>query len=283
MLKKAFPILALMFLGTSACVRQKIYRAELAARSAAEAREKTLQLEVAARKQEVAGLTATVGGLNRTIGNQEAEIRQISAELDDRTQQMGKSASKLASEKMELEKALAATKDSLDQCSTALQQLQHVRQESDKILGILRDSLSVVFKDQVGLVLAVEAEAVTLNLPDKSLFESKGLQLSLSAKPVLTALAKVLTTQPDLDVEVVTYTDNVMPRNGNLFDTWDWSLFRATNVVRALIQDYNVNANQLTPVGRGEFYPVASNETAEGRQKNRRTVIVLHPALPTNK
>ena len=283
MLRKTLFFFFLPILLSSACVRQKIYRAELAARATAEGREKTLQQEVAARKKEVAGLTETVGGLNRTIGNQEAEIRKISAELDERTQQMGKSASILTSEKIELEKELDTTKTELEKNRTALLQLRKARLESDKILGDLRDSLTLACKDQTGLVVAMEDQAVTLTIADKSLFDNKGLQLGIAAKPVLTTLSKILTSRPELDVEIVTYTDNVLPKNSNLYDTWDWSLFRATNIVRALIQDYNVNANQLTPVGRGEFYPVISNETADGRQKNRRTVIVLHPAFPSDK
>jgi chemotaxis protein MotB len=51
-------------------------------------------------------------------------------------------------------------------------------------------------------------------------------------------------------------------------------------VTRLLIRDFNINANQLTPVGKGEYYPVASNETSEGRQRNRRTVLVIYPSLP---
>jgi len=63
-------------------------------------------------------------------------------------------------------------------------------------------------------------------------------------------------------------------------DTWDWSLQHATNVVRMLIREFNTNANQLMPVARGEFYPMTSNETPEGRSKNRRTVMVFKLVLP---
>ncbi len=277
MLKKACSILFLLFLILPACVRAKLYRTELAARSAAEGRELILQEEVTARKAEVASLTDNVGTLNRTIGNQETELRQIAADLAEQTQQMGKSASKLTSEKMELEKALAATKDELLECNLSLLQLRETRRQLDIVLGTIRDTLNTAFKDQTGVSVAIEAETVTVTIADKNLFDNKGLQLSTAAKIILTELAKILTSRPELDMEVVTYTDNMPPKNSNLYDSWDWSLFRATNIVRALIQDYNVNANQLTPVGRGEFYPLTSNETAEGRQRNRRTVIVLHP------
>ena len=74
--------------------------------------------------------------------------------------------------------------------------------------------------------------------------------------------------------------DNTLPKGAkNMDDTWDWSLIRAVNVTRLLIRDFNINANQLTPVAKGEYYPVTSNETAEGRLRNRRTVLAIFPPL----
>ncbi|MEI6410943.1 MAG: OmpA family protein, partial [Bacteroidota bacterium] len=136
------------------------------------------------------------------------------------------------------------------------------------------------FEKTEGASIAIEDETVQLTLPDKSLFETTGLNVSAAGKNLLTPLANFLAERPELDIDVVAYTDNVLPKdNKSLKDTWDWSLQRATNIVRLLIREYNVNANQLTPVGRGEFYPVTSNETADGRQQNRRTVVVFRPVL----
>ena len=280
MLKKALSVLLLLSILSSACVRAKLYRAELAGRSAAEGREKSLQEELVVRKQALATLTGEMGRLNRRIGNLDAQLQKATAGLADCTQQMGKSEKTLASEKKALEKELAATKVELSQRIATIQQIRSDRQEGEQILLNLKDTLVAAFKGQVGIAIAVVGQTVTLNLPDKSLFETKGLEINALAKPILIALAKVLTNRPEMDAEVVSYTDSVLPKDKGLKDSWDWSLHRATNVVRILVQDYNVNANQLTPVGRGEFYPLAANDKAEGRQKNRRTLIVLHPALP---
>lgn len=120
-----------------------------------------------------------------------------------------------------------------------------------------------------------------LSLPDKTLFDAKnGQEISNSGKALLSPLAQILTERPEVSVEVVSHTDNALPKDKTLLDTWDWSLRRATNLVRLLVRDFNVNANQLTPVGKGEYYPLTSNATAEGRQKNRRTVVMLKPAVP---
>ncbi len=288
MLKRTFfsPfLLLLLLLCVPACVRRKMYRAELATRSAAEGREKVLKQELADRKAETSTLIDTIGSLNRVVGYQGAQLSHLTAELDERTQQMGKSASKLTSEKIELEKELATAKAGLSQCNDTLHQIQQNRRQYDQLLHDLQSVLATALQEQqsLGVAVTIERDAVMLLLPDKVLFELKGMEISVTAKPVLTTLAVLMTSRPDLNAEIIAYTDNVLPKDKTMRDTWTWSLFRATSVVRTLVQDYNVNANQLTPVGRGEFYPLTSNETPEGRQQNRRTVIVLHPPFPTGK
>ena len=286
MLKKTLPALLLLFLlGPTACVRAKLYRAELTTRAATEGREKVLQQELADRKAETSRLTEAVGSLNRMVGNQETRMEQITTDLTKCGQEMGKSATKLASEKMALEKELTATKASLTQCTDTLQRIQKARQQYEQLLKELQGVLATALRDQesAGVIVAVAGQTVTLVLPDKVLFDPKGLEISLASKPVFTTLAILLTSCPELDAEVVAYTDNALPKDRTLKDTWTWSLQRATNVVRTLIQEYNVNANQLTPVGRGEFYPLTSNDTPEGRQQNRRTVVVLHPTSASSK
>lgn len=282
MLKIRFflPLLPLFF-ALTACVKAKIYNAEVASRQSAEARERVLVKELLDRKKESADLIKQVGELNRTIGNQEAEIKDLNAELSTRTQKMGESSSKLASEKAALEKELTNTNAELERRNGLLRRIQNAQQEGQKLLTDLKSDLEKGYSGQADVVVSIENEAVLLTLPDKTLFEQKaGQEVSASGKTLLTPLAQILTNRPELDVEINCHTDNSLPKDKTLADTWDWSLRRATNLVRLLVRDFNVNANQLTPVGKGEFYPLTSNATAEGRQKNRRTVLVLRPVLP---
>lgn len=266
----------------SACVKPKIYRAELAARQSAEARETVLKRELTDRKIESTHLTKEVGELNRTIGHQEEQIKMLREDIAARTQQMGESASKLATEKTALERNLAQVNETLEQRNSVLTRVRKVQQDRQKRLKELEDALTKGFmpKAATGVVITPVGETILVALPDASLFEVNGLTISAAGKELLPPLANFLLSRPDLDVDIVAYTDNVLPKDKTLKDTWDWSLARATNIVRWLISEYNVNANQLTPVGRGEFYPLASNETPEGRQKNRRTVVVVRPVLP---
>jgi len=276
-------LLLVLTLLTSACVKPKIYRAELTARQAAEARETVLNRELTDRKVETANLTKQVGDLNRNVGNQEEKIRSLNEELAARIRQMGESAGKLATEKTALERDLSNINGQLEQRNTTLQRILKVQQDRTKRLSELENALIKFYapKASTGVTVSASGETLLLTLPDAALFEPTGLTLSTNGKALLIPLAEFLLSRPDLDVDLVGYTDNVLPKDKTVKDTWDWSLLRAINITRLLISEYNVNANQLTPVGRGEFYPVASNETPEGRQKNRRTVVVVRPVLPT--
>lgn len=272
---------ALLLLSAS-CVKPKIYRAELTARQSAEARETVLHRELTDRKIETAHLTKQVGDLNRSIGQQEEQIKMLQEDIAARTRQMGESASKLATEKTALERNLTQITETLEQRNSVLTRVQKVQQDREKRLKELESALVKGFmpKSATGVTVAALGETIQIALPDAAMFDPNGLTLSAAGKELLPPLANFLLARPDLDVDIVAYTDNVLPKDKTLKDTWDWSLVRATNIVRWLIQDFNVNANQLTPVGRGEFYPVASNETPDGRQKNRRTVVVVRPVLP---
>ena len=75
------------------------------------------------------------------------------------------------------------------------------------------------------------------------------------------------------------HTDNVPYREGVLQDNWDLSVKRATSVVRILQTEYGIPAASMTAAGRGEYVPVASNFSDEGRAANRRTRIVILPQL----
>jgi chemotaxis protein MotB len=275
-------IAAICLLSLGSCVKASLYRSELSAKSAAEAREKTLVMELVERRKESADLILKVSNCNQTVGRQEATITNLNTELTTRTQSLGESSSKLSAEKTTVEKDLISTREQLKAKEAIVDKVKTAQQQRTKTNSELEQALVQAFvsKMETGISVVVENDQIQLTLPDKSLFETTGLQISTDGKALLESLATFLSTRPDLDVDIVAYTDNVLPpKEKTLKDTWDWSLQRATNIVRLLIREFNVNANQLSPIGRGEFYPLTSNETAEGRQKNRRTIVVLRPLL----
>jgi chemotaxis protein MotB len=263
-----------------ACVRPKVYRTELAARYAYEARSKTLEEELAARRSELDSLIRTNGLLNRTIGRQDEQIKALETDIATLTQQHGESAARLAAQKNALERELTAKNQRL----TVLDSIGGVQELTKKTLTELQTTLQQTLAALPGsaeITTEFADRTLLLTVPDKLLFDANGLGINATGRQLLNPLAELLSKRPEIDVEIVAHTDNTLPKAlKDLGDTWQWSLQRAINVVRLLIRDYNINPNQLTAVGRGEFYPLVSNETAEGRQKNRRIVFVFFPALP---
>ncbi|MGI9159185.1 MAG: OmpA family protein [Saprospiraceae bacterium] len=275
---KLLPIFLLLLVATG-CVRQKIYQAELIARQKCEARESVLVKEVLSRREESGNFTQRISDLSRTIGMKDQELESLKTELTKRTVQMGESSSKLAQEKAATENELAARTAQLNNANA---QIQSVREAQAKRAAALNDLLQAtsqkmhLFQD---VSCQIDRERIRITLPDGGLFEADGLSVSAAGKNLLRAVAELLASRPDVDVQVEAHTDNALPKDKTIKDTWDWSLARAVTLTRIMISDYNVNANQLSPVAKGEFFPLTSNETPEGRKKNRRTVLTLTQKL----
>ena len=139
----------------------------------------------------------------------------------------------------------------------------------DALLGFSSEDLTVTEKDG----------KVYVSLSDKLLFESGKAIVNQQGKMALGKLAEVLNKQTEIDVYIEGHTDTVPIHTAVFQDNWDLSVIRATSVVRILTETYSVNPLQIQPCGRGEFKPVDTNESAEGRAHNRRTEIIMAPRL----
>ena len=133
--------------------------------------------------------------------------------------------------------------------------------------------------DDKDVNIKVEKGVVYVDISDKMLFKSGSYDVTEQANEVLGKVAKVLTSQPDIEFLVEGHTDNKPFKRGDLEDNWDLSAKRATAVVRILQNKYSVPPSHMTAAGRGEYVPVASNDTKEGQATNRRTRIVILPQM----
>jgi len=167
--------------------------------------------------------------------------------------------------------------------------------EKDLTINTMRDA--VTRRDSVTLALVtslkgtlidindkdievnVEKGVVFISISDKLLFNSGSFVVSERAKDVLGKVAKVVLDKPEIEFMVEGHTDNKSIQNEVLLDNWDLSVKRATAVVRVLQNDFGVQPDRMTAAGRSYYVPVADNETAENRSKNRRTRIVVLPKL----
>jgi chemotaxis protein MotB len=127
----------------------------------------------------------------------------------------------------------------------------------------------------------VDKGVVYVDISDKLLFKSGSFTVTDKAKVVLGKVAKVLAAQPNIEFMVEGHTDTkqLVGNNAVLEDNWDLSVKRATTVVRILQETYGLDPKRMTAAGRSEYIPVADNNTAESRAKNRRTRIVILPQL----
>ena len=168
--------------------------------------------------------------------------------------------------------------------------------EKDKYINGIRGAMSK--KDSINLALAVnfksvladgiqdediiidvEKTVVYISISDKLLFKSGSSVISDKAKGLLQKVATVIANKPDMEVMVEGYTDNVPIGTNCTKDNWDLSTQRATSVIRVLQNDFKINPKRLIAAGRSEYLPLASNDTAEGRSRNRRTRFVILPKL----
>ena len=133
--------------------------------------------------------------------------------------------------------------------------------------------------DDEDITVQVDKGVVYVSISDKMLFSSGSYNVTPRAREVLGKVAKVVNNKPDFEFMVEGHTDNVPIKNTCIKNNWDLSVLRATAVVNILQNDFGVSPSRMTAAGRGEYVPVTSNSTAEGRAVNRRTRIVVLPKL----
>lgn len=169
----------------------------------------------------------------------------------------------------------------LKQKDARLRQLEAILMRQDSVLSVLNNSVKNALLGFNPDELSVEMKngKVYVSLSDKLLFKSGDANVESKGKEALKKLADVLNKNPDVSIAIEGHTDNVPIKTALYKDNWDLSTARATNVVRLLSIEYGMDAHRLTAAGKGEYFPVADNSTAEGKAKNRRTEIVLSPKL----
>ena len=133
--------------------------------------------------------------------------------------------------------------------------------------------------DDEDITVQVDKGVVYVSISDKMLFSSGSYNVTPRAREVLGKVAKVVNNKPDFEFMVEGHTDNVPIKNTCIKNNWDLSVLRATAVVNILQNDFGVSPSRMTAAGRGDYVPVTSNSTAEGRAVNRRTRIVVLPKL----
>lgn len=180
------------------------------------------------------------------------------------------------------EKALALEQEQLNKNNQRLQELEALIVAKEESMRKLKETLSKALNSFEGKGLTVEQKngKVYVSMENKLLFKSGSWAVGTEGKTAVVEVGKVLGDNPDISVLIEGHTDDdPFGGSGPIADNWDLSTKRATAIVAILSENKSVNKQNLTAAGRGEFSPLASNATAEGKAKNRRIEIILTPRL----
>jgi chemotaxis protein MotB len=171
--------------------------------------------------------------------------------------------------------------DEINASNKYIQELIASKTKSDSLNMVLTNNLTrSLSKDEMQDVdVKVLKGVVYISLSDNMLYKSGSYEISDQANSTLSKIAKIITDYKDYDVLIEGNTDNVPISKPNIRNNWDLSALRASSVVQALQNNFGVDPKRLTAGGRGEYNPVTTNDTPEGKSRNRRTEIIITPKL----
>src|SRR5690554_297501 len=181
----------------------------------------------------------------------------------------------------EKERRLTEKENALLEREKRINELEAEIARQDSIVKRLNQLLkeALLGFDSNELSIEIKNGKVYVSMSDKLMFQSGKADVQSKGKEALKVLADVLKKNPEFQILVEGHTDNVPIKTATYKDNWDLSVARATSMVRLLQETHDISAERLTASGRGEYEPKASNSTATGRAKNRRTEIILSPDL----
>ena len=171
--------------------------------------------------------------------------------------------------------------DEINASNKYIKELISAKSKSDSLNMALTNKLTrSLSNDELKDVdVKVLKGVVYISLADNMLFKTGSYEISPRAMETLSKIAKIIKDYNDYDVLVEGNTDNIPISRTNIRNNWDLSTLRASSVVQTLQNDFGVNPARLTAGGRGEYNPIADNDTEAGRQRNRRTEIIITPKL----
>jgi chemotaxis protein MotB len=226
------------------------------------------------QKGENAELTQDIENLNENWNESKDESAKWKSDYNSLADQS-------ISEQAKLMRTLKEREATIAEREKALREMKAILSRQDSITArlnaTLRNALLGFNSDE--LSVEVKNGKVYVSMSDKLMFKSGSADMETKGTEALKLLSDVLVKNPDIDVLVEGHTDNVPIKTAIYKDNWDLSVARAASVVRTLTNSYKVAPKQVTPAGRGEFFPKGDNTTPEGRAKNRRTEIILSPKL----
>ncbi|MEE3386142.1 MAG: OmpA family protein [Prevotella sp.] len=221
-------------------------------------------------KEQLAASNTRVSSLEEQV----KELRRNNARLQ---QSLDKSLTNASQNNISIEKLV----DQINESNQYIRHLVEVKSKSDSLNMVLTNNLTrSLSKEELKEVdVQVLKGVVYISLADNMLYKSGSYEINDRAAETLSKIAKIIMDYKDYDVLVEGNTDNVPISRENIRNNWDLSCLRASSVVQFLQNRYGVDPKRLTAGGRGEYNPLATNSTELGKQRNRRTQIIITPKL----
>jgi chemotaxis protein MotB len=236
-----------------------------------------LSTNLQAAKEDLAGKNARIASLEDQIRALQNTLKAAEQKYDKLQESLDKSLSNASQNNISIEKLV----DQINESNQYIRHLVEVKSKSDSLNMVLTNNLTrSLSKEELKEVdVQVLKGVVYISLADNMLYKSGSYEINDRAAETLSKIAKIITDYKDYDVLIEGNTDNVPISRQNIRNNWDLSCLRASSVVQALQEKYGVDPKRLTAGGRGEYNPLQSNDTDLGKQRNRRTQIIITPKL----
>ena len=221
-------------------------------------------------KEELAASKARVASLEEQLAQQKKNVAALQNALD-------KSLVNANANNINISKLV----DQINESNQYIRHLVEVKSKSDSLNMVLTNNLtrSLSKEEMKEVDVQVLKGVVYISLADNMLYKSGSYEINDRAAETLSKIAKIITDYKDYDVLIEGNTDNVPISRENIRNNWDLSCLRASSVVQYLQTRYGVDPKRMTAGGRGEYNPLSDNSTALGKQRNRRTQIIITPKL----
>lgn len=246
-------------------------------------KEQTRKLNVC--EQELNSLNQELSSSRITLSSKDEQILDLREQIADLRQVRDRTVEQVGDLTVLSQAANDNIKETLEQLEGKdkyIQLLQAAKTKADSVNLALAVNLKDVLEDGIedrDIEISVDKTVVYINLSDKMLFKSGSSDITPRANEVLGKIAKIVESRPEVEVMVEGHTDNLPISRACYKDNWDLSVLRSTSVVRVLQDEFGVASNRLIAAGRGEFVPLTTNDSSQGRSVNRRTRIIILPKV----
>ncbi len=226
--------------------------------------------KLADAKEELAASKARLTSLEEQLAQAKKDYTALQSSLD-------KSLANAGQNNISIEKLV----DQINESNQYIRHLVEVKSKSDSLNMVLTNNLtrSLSQAEQKEVNVQVLKGVVYISLADNMLYKSGSYEINDRAAETLSKIAKIIQDYKDYDVLVEGNTDNVPISRQNIRNNWDLSCLRASSVVQYLQNNYGIDPKRLTAGGRGEYNPLTGNDSELGKQRNRRTQIIITPKL----